>query len=111
MPGILHATRLGDDFKAIDKPVAILGLRPVYEFDVDTGTDHEVAVLATTPNGLIYAKSALKATPLPETAIKETPFERPLSLPSLLIHDGKPYCAVIEDIGTPAARIMRAEID
>lgn len=111
MPGILHVTRLGEDLKLLGKPVPVFGLRPVYEFDVDAAPDHEVAVLATTPAGLIYARSALKETPVPEKLVTETPFEHPLSSPSLVVHDGKLICAVIENIGTPEARILKGQIE
>lgn len=111
MPEILHMTQLSEDLKPLGKPVPVLGVRPVYEFDVDVTPDHEVAVLATTPAGLIYARSALKEAPIPEKLITETPFEHPLSSPSLVVHDGKPLCAVIENIGTPAARILKGQIE
>jgi hypothetical protein len=111
MPGILQVTQLGEDLKPLGKPVPVFGPRPVYEFDVDVAPDHEVAVLATTPSGLIYARSALKETPVPEKLITETPFDHPLSSPSLVVHDGKPICAVIENLGTPEARILKGQVE
>jgi hypothetical protein len=111
MPGVLHITRRGEDLKPPDKPASVFGPRPVYKFDVDATSDGEVAVLAAAPDGLLDARSALKEVPLPEKLVEEMPFEHPLSSPSLIIRDGKPLCAVVENIRTPEARILRRQTE
>jgi hypothetical protein len=109
--GILHAIRLGKDLKSVGvAAIPILGAQPVYEFDVDRAPDGQTAIFATTQRGAIYASGALSDSPLPPEAWKETVFERPLSSPSLLLRNGVAYCAAIENMRKPDARVLRGRI-
>ena len=109
--GILHATRLNKDLKAEGSAIRILGVQPVYEFDVAPVPNDDVSILATTRGGAIYAKAALTDSALPPDAWKETPFERPLSSPSLIVREGVAHCAAVQDVETPDARVLRGRIE
>jgi hypothetical protein len=85
--------------------------RPVYEFDVQPAADGEVAIIATTPAGAIYARGRLADTPLAADRWKETPFAAPLSSPSLLVSNGAAHVAALERAGEPNARILRGRVE
>ncbi len=110
-PGLLHAVRLDAHLKPHGDAFPVFGDHPVYEFDIDAAPENQAAIFATTPAGAIYAQSALNDAPLPADAWKETRFARPLSSPSLLIHDGIPQLAAIEQPAEPEARILRGRVE
>lgn len=110
-PALVVAERLDGTLRADGHAVPVLGSTPVYEFDVTHAGGDQVAIVAATPDGLIVGRGALGSAGMPPDRWSETRMSKPLTSPTLLVEGGVTHVAVIEDAGTPDARILRARVE
>lgn len=108
--GVLTAQRFDAHLNAQGAAERVLGNRPLHEFSIAQASNGEFAIFATTPAGFAYARIKLGRTPLPRPSWIETAHDGTLSSPTLLIHNGSVFIAVVENAREPGARVLRGHI-
>lgn len=108
-PGVLQYVPLGGDFHATHQPSLPLGGQLIIDFDVCAWGDG-IAVFAATPKGYVLATGKLIDGVFAAGSWAEQPHPGPLGSPSILAAGSRLHLAALESIGTPAARVVTAEL-
>lgn len=105
--GIVYGIRLDRDFGVAGKAFRPLGGELLFEFDADL-VGERVVILGTTASGLVLVGGRMEDDAFVRTERAEGHLPAPLSAPTALIVGSEVYLAVLEQAGSPGARILYA---
>ncbi|MBU1700624.1 MAG: hypothetical protein KJ970_11715 [Candidatus Eisenbacteria bacterium] len=106
-PGILSCARFDGNFNILGSPFRPLNDDLFFEFDVDL-CGERLVVLGTTDSGILISEGCLVGDAFQWITKTQRNLTGLCSEPTVIINGNSLYIALVEDLGSPTARVLYA---